>query len=91
MEKSGGIRLKAYSGFAEIYDIFMDNVPYEAWKDYLVQILEKFGITDGIILDLGCGTGKMTRLFAKEGYDMIGIDASEEMLAIAMEQEKEDS
>ena len=83
--------MKAYSGFAEIYDIFMDNVPYEAWKDYLVQILEKFGITDGIILDLGCGTGKMTRLFAKEGYDMIGIDASEEMLAIAMEQEKEDS
>ena len=83
--------MEAYSGFAEVYDLFMDNVPYEAWSRYLIQILQKYGIYDGLVLDLGCGTGKMTRLLAKAGYDMIGIDLSEEMLGIAMEQELEDS
>ncbi len=77
--------MEAYSEFAGVYDLFMDNVPYEAWRDYIVEILKRHNITDGIVLDLGCGTGKMTRLLAQAGYDMIGVDASEEMLAVAME------
>ncbi len=76
--------MEAYTGFAEVYDLFMDNVPYEDWSRYLVKRLREYGIKDGIILDLGCGTGKMTRLLAKAGYDMIGIDISSEMLTIAM-------
>ena len=83
--------MKAYSGFAEVYDLFMDNVPYQAWSAYLIRILKYCGITEGILLDLGCGTGKMTRLLAEAGYDMIGMDSSEEMLGIAMEQEDEAS
>lgn len=83
--------MEAYSGFAEVYDLFMDNVPYRAWSSYLIQILKYYGITEGILLDLGCGTGKMTRLLAEAGYDMIGLDSSEEMLAIAIEQEDEGS
>lgn len=78
-----------YTGFARVYDIFMQDVPYEAWKDYLAGVLCREGITDGLICELGCGTGKMTRLLAADGYDMIGIDASEEMLSIAREQESE--
>ena len=42
-------------------------------------------MNDGLVLDLGCGTGNMTELLAKEGYDMIGVDNAEEMLEIAME------
>lgn len=43
------------------------------------------GINDGLLLELGCGTGRMTRLLAAEGYDMIGVDNSEEMLSVARE------
>ncbi len=74
-----------YRGFAQVYDLFMDNVPYEAWRDYLVKELKKAGIEEGLVLDLGCGTGRMTRLLAQSGYDMIGVDASEEMLMLARE------
>lgn len=75
--------MEAYTGFAEVYDMFMDNVPYEEWNTYLTGLLKEYGIEDGLVLELGCGTGKMTRLLAKSGYDMIGVDNSEEMLQIA--------
>lgn len=77
--------MEAYSGFAEVYDLFMDNIPYEEWTDYVKQLLAEEGVTEGILLDLGCGTGSVTELLAKSGFDMIGIDNSEEMLDIAME------
>ncbi len=78
--------MQAYMGFAQVYDMFMDNVPYEEWKRYLESLLQEYGVQNGLVLDLGCGTGKMTRLLASDGYDMIGLDNSEEMLQIAMEQ-----
>lgn len=79
--------MEAYTGFAQVYDLFMDNVPYEAWSNYVEEILAKEGIRDGILLDLGCGTGKMTRIMADKGFDMIGIDNSMEMLDMAREYE----
>lgn len=75
--------MEAYTGFAAVYDMFMDNVPYGEWKEYLIRLLEEYGISDGLVLELGCGTGKMTRLLKKSGYDMIGVDNSEEMLELA--------
>lgn len=81
--------MEAYSGFAEVYDLFMDNVPYEAWGKYLTKRLRENGIEDGLVLELGCGTGKMTRILSKAGYDMIGVDMSQEMLGIAAEKEAE--
>ena len=79
----------AYTGFAQVYDTFMDNVPYEEWADYLTGLLKKHGIKDGLAAELGCGTGRMTRALAARGYDMIGIDNSADMLAIAMDQPSE--
>ena len=67
----------------------MDNVPYEDWSRYVTGLLAEYGITDGLVLDLGCGTGKMTRLLADAGYDMIGVDYSEEMLEVARERQDE--
>ena len=81
--------MEAYSGFAKVYDLFMDNIPYEEWTEYVKSLLKEEGITDGILLDLGCGTGSVTELLAKSGFDMIGIDNSEEMLDIAMEKRYE--
>lgn len=77
--------MEAYTGFAEVYDTFMDNIPYEEWTEYIKELLTEYGVDNGLVLDLGCGTGSVTELMAKEGYDMIGIDNSEEMLSIAME------
>lgn len=81
--------MDAYTSFAQVYDLFMDNVPYEEWAAYLHEVLKEAGITDGLLLDLGCGTGKLTRIMESYGYDMIGIDNSYEMLDIAKETSKE--
>ncbi len=81
--------MDAYTSFARVYDTFMDNIPYEEWAVYLTGLLNEYGVNDGLVLDLGCGTGNMTELLAKEGYDMIGVDASEEMLEVAMEKCRE--
>lgn len=98
--------MEAYTGFAQVYDTFMDNTPYEEWCDYLMELLKKYDDkgrvtstgteTDDItrenlkqernvILDLGCGTGSLTELLARRGYDMIGIDNAQEMIRIAMD------
>ena len=62
---------ESYTSFAQVYDMFMDNVDYPAWSKYLIQLLKEYQVEDGLVLDLGCGTGNMTELLAKEGYDMI--------------------
>lgn len=80
--------MEAYSGFAKVYDLFMDNIPYGEWTDYVKELLSEEGILEGILLDLGCGTGSVTELLARSGFDMIGIDNSEEMLEIAMEKKE---
>ena len=77
--------MEAYTGFAGVYDIFMDNIPYEEWADYLDEMLKEYHIPNNMVLELGCGTGNMTELLASKGYDMIGVDNSEVMLEIAME------
>ena len=80
----------AYTGFAFVYDLFMDNIPYDLWCDYLQKLLNRQGIFSGLVAELGCGTGMVTRRLREKGYDMIGIDSSEEMLAMAREKEEID-
>ena len=82
--------MEAYSSFAQVYDLFMDNVPYEEWSRYLISLLKEYQVTDGTVVELGCGTGKMTRLLADAGYDMVGVDNSAEMLEIAGERQEEE-
>lgn len=131
---------KSYTGFAEVYDELMDNVPYEEWAEFLINTLREYGVGGGrfgqrhgvkdvdllpqdvedtavenglqrlvagadtgvsesssaelaknlaeernTVLDLGCGTGTLTELLCRAGFDMIGIDNSEEMLEIALQ------
>lgn len=71
-----------YGGFAQIYDKFME-MPYKEWVDYIEAIWRRFGCTPALVLDLACGTGGLTTELAARGYDMIGVDVSAEMLAIA--------
>ncbi|MCU6747254.1 MULTISPECIES: class I SAM-dependent DNA methyltransferase [Lachnospiraceae] len=80
--------METYTSFASVYDAFMDNVPYEEWGVYLRGLLSEYGAADGLVLDLGCGTGTMTEILAGYGYDMIGVDNAEEMLELAMEKKE---
>lgn len=77
--------MEAYTGFAQVYDKLMDNIPYEEWGSYLLGLLKEYGVKDGLVLDMGCGTGSITEILSCAGYDMIGIDNSEDMLAAAIE------
>ncbi|MBO4901351.1 MAG: class I SAM-dependent methyltransferase [Lachnospiraceae bacterium] len=81
--------MDAYTGFAQLYDELMDNVPYAEWAAFVRDILCSYGIGDGLVLDLCCGTGTLTELLADAGYDMIGVDNAEDMLSVAMEKRDE--
>lgn len=81
--------MEVYSVFAEIYDRFMDNIPYEEWGGCITGMLKEYGIHSGLVCELGCGTGIVTRYLSGQGYDMIGVDVSEEMLLIAREHEED--
>lgn len=106
--------MEAYTDFAGVYDIFMDDAPYEEWADFVVSMIEKYGVSKpvsfgaedrteevtapsaedtkeeilrsekNLVLDLGCGTGTLTELLYGRGYDMIGVDLSQEMLGAAL-------
>lgn len=81
--------MASYESFAKVYDELMDNVPYDTWTEHLIRDLKEYDITDGLICELGCGTGNVTARLSKAGYDMIGVDDAEEMLSVA--REKQDS
>lgn len=78
-----------YEGFANVYEHMMNNIPYDAWFEALKGYLEKNGITEGTICELGCGTGIMTEKFAGAGFSMIGVDQSVDMLALAKQKQEE--
>lgn len=75
--------MEEYTDFAFLYDEFMEDTPYDEWCVFICDKLKSRGITDGLVCDLGSGTGEMTVRLKEKGYDMIGIDNSESMLAIA--------
>ena len=114
--------MDAYTDFANVYDTFMDETPYEVWGDFIVELIEKYGLSKpvnagvkennrtsdqehdvtndvsveteedseealneekNLVVELGCGTGSFTAIMARKGYDIMGIDMSEEMLQVA--------
>ena len=77
--------MEAYSEFANVYDIFMEDTPYEEWYKFIKTCIKEQEVTVQSVCELGCGTGKMTMLFAKNGCDVIGIDYSPEMLMVAQD------
>ncbi|MCR8631475.1 class I SAM-dependent DNA methyltransferase [Paenibacillus radicis (ex Xue et al. 2023)] len=72
----------AYDLFAYHYDRLMEDMPYEEWLGFLSQCWDKHGQPRSIA-DLGCGTGSIAIPLAQQGYEVYGIDLSEDMLAVA--------
>ena len=73
-----------YSAIAEVYDKLNKDIDYAAWANMIEECFSRFGNQKPeILLDLACGTGRMTRELAARGYDMIGIDGSYDMLGEA--------
>lgn len=75
----------SYACFAAYYDSLTEDVDYEVRSAYISNFFIRYGITDGIVLDLACGTGRMSIELANRGYDVIGVDASPDMLCEARE------
>ncbi len=74
-----------YQAIARVYDKLNADIDYKKWADLIEKCFDKFlGTRPELVLDLACGTGRMTRELSARGYDMIGVDASEDMLSEAM-------
>ena len=75
--------MAGYTSLAYVYDALTENADYPARCNVLCDLLAAHGAGEGILLDLACGTGTLTALLAKRGYDVIGVDASQDMLSLA--------
>lgn len=72
-----------YTSFAEVYDQLMDNVNYEQWADFYRELMTAYGVSAGKVCECACGTGGLTIPLNRRGYQMTGVDLSQEMLWIA--------
>ena len=73
----------SYNSFATVYDELTKNVDYKSRAQYIAEILKKYKISNGLLLDLACGTGSLSIELAKKGFEVIGTDASYDMLSEA--------
>ncbi len=75
---------EGYGALAHVYDRLNADIDYEAWADFVVACFDRFlTARPELVLDLACGTGRMTVPLANRGFDMLGIDGSEDMLSEA--------
>ena len=77
--------MRAYEALARVYDTLNRDVDHAAFATFYEKVFARYGVSPSLVLDLGCGTGKLTVEMAKRGFDMIGVDASAEMLSQAYE------
>ena len=75
--------MNCYEQLARSYDALTGDVAYEKRAAFLEKLMKRSRIPVRTVLDLACGTGTMTVLLARAGYELIGVDFSEDMLAEA--------
>ena len=75
--------MDAYTVLAGSYDRLTRDVDYERWADYAQRHFAKQKCPVETVLELGCGTGSLTRLLARRGYAVTALDLSPDMLAVA--------
>lgn len=75
--------MSSYNLFASFYDELTENVDYKVRSEYISGFFLANGVNSGTILDLACGTCSMSAELAEKGYNIVGIDSSQEMLTVA--------
>lgn len=78
---------ESYRAFASVYDLLMEDIPYEEYADWVREVAGSEGGKN--LLDIGCGTGTLTERFARDGFRVTGIDLSGDMLTVARERFEE--
>ena len=81
--------MSCYEALAASYDGLTRDIPYEKYLRFFKTLLRRHGVTATTVLDLACGTGSLSVLLAKHGYEVLGVDRSEDMLTVAAEKAME--
>ncbi len=76
---------QAFGPVAAFYDALMAGVPYRFWVDYIKRVWDFHHLAPRTVLDLACGTGTVSRLLARRGYEVVGVDLASAMLRAARE------
>ncbi|MEH7303897.1 class I SAM-dependent DNA methyltransferase [Neobacillus drentensis] len=79
----------SYQQFAYLYDELMKDAPYDEWVQFVKDRCVKYNVTSTRLLDLACGTGELSVRLARDGFQVTGIDLSEDMLAVAQAKAEE--
>ncbi len=77
--------MNCYNDFAYIYDALTDDVDYDQFLQFIKKIFKLNNLKPELVLELACGTGNFTKRLEEEGYDVIALDNSEQMLDVARE------
>lgn len=77
--------MSGYHSFSYFYDKLTSNISYKERAKYFDKLIKKHNGNKNLLLDLACGTGSLSEEFSRMGYDVIGVDASEEMLNEALD------
>jgi len=72
-----------YHALAPLYDRLMSGTKYQRWETLIGEVVRGYGVPSGYCLDLACGTGKITEMVKRLGFEAVGVDRSAEMLAVA--------
>jgi SAM-dependent methyltransferase len=75
----------SYQQFAYLYDDLMADAPYTKWLSFIKNAKSAYHPEAARLLDVGCGTGSIPILLAKEGFNVTGVDLSSDMLMVAKE------
>lgn len=81
--KKGKKKQDAYTAFALVYDQMMSEKKYTGWNGLIADVADKYAVTKGLCLDIACGTGRVSRLLIEQGFHVVGIDISKDMIAVA--------
>ncbi|MBV7505892.1 class I SAM-dependent methyltransferase [Bacillus sp. sid0103] len=79
----------SYQQFAYLYDELMKDAPYDEWVQFVKDRCVKYNVASTRLLDLACGTGELSVRLARDGFQVTGIDLSEDMLAVAQAKAEE--
>ncbi|WP_331737506.1 class I SAM-dependent methyltransferase [Streptomyces sp. NBC_00019] len=80
-----------YDGLGAHYDIVTRTQRYDKWVTLYTDIFESHGVPGERLLDVGCGTGRSALEMQRRGFQVTGVDLSEEMLAVAREKDGADT